>query len=490
MHTTQRLFRAAFGLTLANLIVTILNAVIGVVTARSLPAFEYGQVAFFMSIYLLATLLAGLGLTDQAMRDVAEHRALGQTGLLHQTFYTLLAVRLATAGVLVLVLCAYGLLLQQWTPVIIGVAAAFAMTFDFLTGVLRGLQRNSVLIGVLCLQPIVYLALIVLLAPATANQVLLLLCGSFGLATLATSAGLYGAGIGWPSTTAFSKTYIQRSTTGAAQLYLVALLQLAYSTIGTLMLGALGRYEGTGVLSVSLTITRMLPLMLGPTISSIYYPQLRISLAKQAHTQAAQAFDMFFATTLLIGIGGAALLAVFPDTAVQTLYTTKYIAAVPVVRLLTPLCVLLVIDMLLTWTLIAHNHALQAIKVLLGRVAMLAVCSGVATTLTPNHAVHGIAASYLIASGVGVVWLWTAARRSGTYNVIWQRIAVTTGAAFLVTLACRWCLPNLAWHNIGYLGNSVLAAVIYGCIAIVVYLRIQPQRDDDARCQQPAPLSL
>ena len=53
-------------------------------------------------------------------------------------------------------------------------------------------------------------------------------------------------------------------------LYGISLLQVAYGSAGAFFLGSARLYHATGLISVGLTVTRMLPLILGPTLASIF----------------------------------------------------------------------------------------------------------------------------------------------------------------------------------------------------------------------------
>jgi O-antigen/teichoic acid export membrane protein len=461
MQQTRRLSWAAFSLTFANVIVMVLNAVSGIYIARSFSSSQYGEVVYFMGIYLMATLLCGFGLTDQAMRDLAELKALDQRERLNQSFYTLLAIRLGTGALLTAALGVYALLLGSSTPLLIGVCAAVSMLSDFLTGALRGVQRIGGLIAVLCVQSILYLGLLLVIPLRSVEQIFVLFCGSLVLTALLGATLLCGAKLGLPGRRSLSRSYARSSGGGAAQLYIVTLLQTAYSSVGTLILGAFGLYAATGLLSVSLTVARMLPLILGPTIVSMFYPQLRACLARQNYAAAAHIFELFFRAALLATIGGTVLLIVYPDTAIQLLYTAKYLDAAPALLVLAPTSLLMVVDLFFTWTLIAHQAVRQAIILLMARLVVLTLGAGGAVLLGGDLAPLTLAGAYLLSSCVGIGLQRRALRTLAAYKLHLLELSVVLALALGLALLCRFGLPSLGVASIAYFGNSVATAVLY-----------------------------
>ncbi|MBV9789288.1 MAG: hypothetical protein JOZ51_13985 [Chloroflexi bacterium] len=471
MQHTRRLSWAAFSLTFANLVVMVINAVGGIYIARSLSSSQYGEVAYFMGIYLMATLICGFGLTDQAMRDLSEFKALEQREQLNQSFYTLLAIRLGSGALLTAALAIYALLLGSITPLLIGVCAAVSMLSDFLTGALRGVQRIGGLIVVLCAQPLLYLGLMLTMPLRSVEQVFTFFCVSLIVAALLGGLMLLRSGLGLPSRRSLSRSYVRSSGGGAAQLYIVALLQTAYGSVGTLILGAFGLYAATGLLSASLTVARMLPLILGPTIVSMFYPQLRACLARQSPEAARQTFDLFYRAAVLATIAGTALLLVYPDTAIQTLYTNKYLDAASSLQLLAPASLLMVIDLLFTWTLIAHQAVRQAILLLSVRLAVLSLGAIVAVLAGSAAAPLVLALAYGLSACVGVGLQARAMRRLAAYPLRLLEIGVMLGLSLLLALLCRSMLPNFQLAAIEYFGNSVITALLYGLALLFYFYR-------------------
>lgn len=471
MQHTRRLSWAAFSLTFANVVVMVINAVGGIYIARSLSSDQYGEVAYFMGIYLMATLLCGFGLTDQAMRDLSEFRALDQREQLNQSFYTLLAIRLGSGVLLTAVLALYALLLGSITPLLIGVCAAVSMLSDFLTGALRGVQRIGGLILVLCAQPVLYLGLMLAVPLRSVEQVFAIFCASLVVAALLGSLMLLRSGLGLPGKRSLSRSYARSSGGGAAQLYVVALLQTAYGSVGTLILGAFGLYAATGLLSASLTVARMLPLILGPTIVSMFYPQLRACLARQSQDSALHTFDLFYRAAVLATIGGTALLLIYPDTAIQTLYTAKYLDAASTLQLLAPTSLLMVVDLLFTWTLIAHQAMRQAIILLSARLVVLSLGAAGAVLADSASAPLFLASAYLLSACIGVGLQARVLRRLAAYHLRLLETGAMLGLALALALLCRLMLPNLHLASIEYFGNSAITAMLYGLALLFYFYR-------------------
>ncbi|HEY1016585.1 MAG TPA: oligosaccharide flippase family protein, partial [Herpetosiphonaceae bacterium] len=398
------------GLTLASVLVMGLNAVAGVSIARALSASAYGEFSYLMGLYLLATLLGGFGLTDQAMRDIGGFRATGERDQARQAFYALLAARIGSGAGLIAALAVYGLAMGQPLPALVGVAGALSMTADFMVGVLRGFNRLGSVIAMLCVQPIAYLALLAAGGGGRVEDILGLFCISQGLSLLAGVGLVLLAAPGWPRRPLIDLSRVRRSGAGALQLYLVSLCSMIFNTLGSLVLGAFRHYDAAGLLSASLTLTQMAPLILGASIVSVFYPQLSALVATGAAAEAAATFRAFCGPLALLALGAAVGLAVFPASALQALYTDTYLAASGAVLLMAPVSCLMLIELLCTWTLIAHHAERRAILALLFRTGLLGAGLLLAALGPPGRALATASLSYLVSSAVGCGLLcWQAA---------------------------------------------------------------------------------
>jgi O-antigen/teichoic acid export membrane protein len=458
--------QAAIMLTLSNVLVMVVNAIVGIAIARTLPTQQYGEVAYLMSIFLIATLLAGFGLTSQVMRDIAELAGNRASGALNRTFYTLLAIRLATGFAVFAVSAGYAAIVQDSLFLLVGVGVALAMLSDFLSGVLRGVQRIKSVILMLWCQPVAYLILLFGQPIVRADQVLAAFSLSFALSVALGSLLLWGSGITWPRRNSFSRSYARASSGFALQLYSVSLLQVAYGSAGTFFLGSVGHYHANGLASVSLTLTRMLPLILTPAIGSVLYPQLCTLLAAKEQVAAEQCYRSFYRVSLLVAIAGGMLLAAFPDTAILLLYTAKYAEATPILRLLAPVSALMVVDLLFTWTLIAHRQVQTTINILAVRLLLL-ICGSVAAMLAPEQSAAALLAfAYAGSACVGVLMQGWAMHRILHYPLQLIESGVFIGITILLALLCRIVLPPFSVSGISFLGNALVMATIAAIIAI------------------------
>lgn len=471
MERTFNSSRAAVALTLSNVVVMVINALIGIFIARSLGTFEYGQVAYFMSIFLLATLIGGLGLTSQAMRDIAETYAQRNFGHLNRSFYTLLTIRLGTGMILIVAMAIYSYYEQSIIPVTVGVCAALSMLSDFLTGVLRGVQRIRGLILVLWCQPVLYLLLLMLNHVSSAEQVIIAFGVSFGIAVVVGVLLLIRSTIGLPRRESFSRAYARSSGEFAVQLYGISLLQVAYASAGAFILGSARLYEATGLISIALTIARMMPLVLGPTLGSIFYPQLCADLAGADAAAARKSFAAFYKIFLLIAIGGMAVLIIYPDTAVYTLYTAKYAEAAPILRMLAPISLMMVVDMVFTWTLIAHRATRQTLLILIGRLSALSVGGLLATQGDAQSAPMVMAIAYVVSATLGLVMQGIAVRRITLYPLHLSEVLLVGVVALGLAALCRYVIPDLPIGSIRFLPNALVAGLLYGGIVLMAFYR-------------------
>lgn len=457
--------KAAVSLTLSTVVLMAINALTGVFVARSLGAQPYGEVAYYMSMYLLATLIGGFGLTSQVMRDVGEaYERRSQEGV-SRSFYTLLTARLVSGLVLVGVTAVVAAVQSNPTMLLVGVGAALSMLSDFLGGLLRGVQRIGRLILLLWFQPAIYLALLATQPMSTAAQVILAFSISMAASVALGFLLLLGTPLGRPRSGSLSSAYVRASSGLALQIYSIGLLQTFYGSIGTFVLGYAHLYHETGLISVALTIARMPPLVLGPAIGSVLYPQMCAKLSAGALGMASAAFDMFRKVCLLVAGSALVLLLVFPDTALATLYTESYLDAAPALRLLAPTSLMLVADLLITWVLVAHQAIRPVLFSLVVRLALI-VLGSIAAVFYQQDAALVVSGAYTISALAGLALQISALYKATRYHLQVFRTVVAMIVALATAIACRAGIPDLHLGVISYLGNAVVAAVscsvIYG----------------------------
>ena len=388
----------------ASVVMTGASLVSGFFIARQLDSQQYGQYAFMASVYLLMLLGLGFGLTSQIVKDIAErHRVTPQH--YQQQVSGVVALRFLTA---LLAAAGGGLAtLVSGTPAYAcaGVAAACAMSVDFMVGISSALNRLRSVVLLLCMQQIVLLGCVLVFRVTTAAAVyrifLISHCCTFVYASI--QMALLREPRLVPRFTAI--VGLQWRNLVAGQVYLVVLLQTAYSTLGISMLGALGAFSAAGELSIAMTLARLVPLLAGTITTVLYYPRLCAYFSDRQYQGFSATVSLALELTTLIAAGGAAFLLVYADVLVPLLYTNRHLLAVPLLRVLAVLCFFGVADLVLTWPLVAEGRSWWAVLPLLVRVGLLALGWPIALSVGTDLQATVVAGVYTALSGM---WLGSA----------------------------------------------------------------------------------
>lgn len=473
MRLSQNRLVASLLVSSTNIVVLTVNSVASLIVARSLPHEEYGEVAYYLSTFLLISLLAGLGLTDQATRIVAEKKGRGDTDSLERSVAELFGLRVASAFFVLVPIGAWTLLSGQRAILLCGFAAVLALFLDFCAGIFRGHQYYAELASTLLVQPLLYLALLLTHRPQSSESVLGLLLASFGFATgfvlvVAKVRRLLPLA---PSIKGIYRNKKPLFLGSAGVFYVLALTQVAFGTLGTFVLGRMGLFAAAALLSIALTAIRLLNSLLPPAVVSVYYPRATALLRKGQKENAQRLFTRFLLPMAVVALGGAAILFYFGDLLIPLLYTAEYREAVPFLRILAPTGALLAMDSLMIWTMVSHAKGHVAARWYLVRVLMLVICGfTIQGILGADRAALSWSLAYLLVTVLLFGYQLVAVGRHTGYSFSVIRIAVLGIAVTFAAWGARSRLPNLIFAGIDWLGNLLIVCAITAVLVIIAVL--------------------
>jgi O-antigen/teichoic acid export membrane protein len=401
--------------TLAQLSVGGLYALTSLYLVRTLPTEQYGRAAFGIYIYTLLQAVAGLGLGTGVLAEVARGRT--SEGVAWPTVHALLWVRLFSIVPVLLVGFGWAALSGNVLPAMASVIAAPAIVADFLIGVLAGGLRTRAYVLVTLCQPASFLALLLLLRASTAESALIALGSALALSVLLAVAFLGRRGSSRIGRPRVSLSELGHAVGVARNAYLIGTLNIGFTSIPIILLGALGRYAEAAALSIVLTLVRFAPEALGLAVVSTYFPRLKA--AEPRGPAAAALFGTFARLLAVLAIPATAGLAVLGRPLLAVLFGGRYDQLAPYLTVGSVLVVLLAAESLLIWTLVARNEgsiAIVAVALRLG-VILAASIGTVALGLSNDDSLVVL----LIAAGAGVLSsvIIQALRTRRTFSLPW-----------------------------------------------------------------------
>jgi len=379
------------------------TTVAGLYLARLLPIAEFGRLAFVLNAYLLLVLVAGLGLTVGVSAEVASGRSRGAAEV-WENVAALAMLRLLTAALAVA--CGALVAALSGDPLLLlgTVAAASYIVQDFVAGILQGLLRTRTVSLLLVTQPVSYLAVILWLQPSRAEQVMEALVATF-LPSLALAAAVVAAlRLPWRRPTWGTLARLGRAVALSGHSYLLSFLQMGFLSVAILVLGALGYYAEAAVLSIIFTLVRPMYGIWTAVLAAGYFPRLH-ALGSLADPEARSLFDGFAraagALSIPVGLG----LAVFAQPVLALLFGGRYDGFATYLAGASPLVVLLALEGLITWTLLAQRGAVWASVALLARFSVVAAACLVVAVVPGSAAwcLPFLVAGHVIAGAVGVL---------------------------------------------------------------------------------------
>jgi O-antigen/teichoic acid export membrane protein len=386
--------------TVAGGIALAATVVLGLLLARALDPAAYGQTNVLLNEFLILNLVSGFGLTVGATAAAAKLQVgSGQDewDVLHLLRFTTLVCPLAAGAI-------WSVVQADPLHLVVGLAVCGFMVQDFYIGSLQGTGRFGAASTIVAFQPLLFVGAVggALLA-GTASPALVV------WALFASNA--VAAGLGAALVAMGQDSFLpQRRTTWPQARQRIALnlafqvitfLQYGFVSLPIVVIGNAGQYAEAGLLSIVLTLVRLVLVFLGPVLTGFYYARTCQLVERGDRSQLRQSFQLTARLATLAGLAWAVGLAAFPTLAIGTLYGSSYLDASSLLVVMMPLAPLLALDSVLTWTLIAERRAGTVIVALGLRLAIgLGATLVAALSAAPRLDVLGI--GYDIATVVGL----------------------------------------------------------------------------------------
>jgi O-antigen/teichoic acid export membrane protein len=402
----------------AQLLATGLLALASLYLVRSLSTYEYGRTAFGLNINQLLLTFAGLGLGAGVLAEIAGVR---QHGLTWASVHALLGIRVLSVGPILLIGLAWAVATSDLLPALAAVAAALFLVQDFLAIMLAGdLRARASALVIVCL-PLCYGGLLVLLQVGTAESVLAALSAALLTSLLLAIALLERGTSGWVGWPRGSLIHLRRAFGVARYAYVIVVLQTGVYVIPIILLGALGRYGEAAALSIVITLIRFVPEALSFAVLTTYFP--RLSAMDPLDYEARTLFGTFARLLGCLAIPAGLGLAVMGAPLLAVLFAGRYDFLSQYLAIGSVLVLVLPVESLLTWTLVARGDGPFAVLGPAFRlVAILLACLVVLATDRVDSILM-----LLIASTAGAVMSVAiqGLRTMRQFSVPWPALALT-----------------------------------------------------------------
>jgi O-antigen/teichoic acid export membrane protein len=436
---------AALTMSAASLSVAVLNALWGLMVARSLPTHEYGRFAYFSSVVLFGMMFVGLGITAVVITELAKSNSANDIEGLNTAFYSLLLLRCVTIAPLLLVGGGLALFTGDSLYLHAALTACCALLLDFLVGALQGVQRTPRVALGMAAQPALYLGFVAVGLVTSASAAARVMEVTYALAVVVAMLLLVKTELGRFHGRFVSRSYLDRAVPLTGKVSLVIVLQLAYSGLVLICLGALGYYREAALLSVPLTLVRILPSVTKPVFYAVFHPRLVEMLSRAENEAAKRLIAAFVEGSVVLTLTVAALMMVFPTTIIHTTYSEKYVGSSHALIVLAPMVCILAIDGLLTLFFIASHRPRIAVVALTTRLLLLAGLSAGILTWGSHAKIVLLAAAYVLSALVGVIIEYVEYQRWSGVAVIRLRVFLFAAYCFAVVVACRYALPDASF---------------------------------------------
>ncbi|NWJ45687.1 MAG: oligosaccharide flippase family protein [Chloroflexi bacterium] len=452
-------------------LMVFLNALSGFYVARNLIPYEYGRLTYFTSLFLIVSLVFGFGLTVSAIQHLSRFNIVKNYSELNRMFYSLFLMRLSVLLPLLLLSGCLSLITGDDLYFLVGLAASLSVVADFLCGVFQGLQQIWRTALLYLLQPIAFIVLLVAGLNQSSKSVILALELSFGLACVLGILLLWGTGIARPLLKFFSLPHIKVALPISGQSYTISLFQTLYYTYALVWLGSLNQYGEAALLNIAWTLVRILPLGLTPLLNTVLFPRLRslvtsIDDLNDRKKAASNLVAIYFKGVVVLGLSVSALMAFFPEIVIEFFYTSKYLAAAPILVILAPTVLFLGLEPLLTVTLIALEKTMLPIMANLLRLLLVGVIGLGGYMLGALDLNLLLALAYLLSAFAGTALLaFYYFRLSGTFHagLLFGFAASSMGIA----ATCRLLLPEISGDFIVRLYRPAVGGLLMAGIALV-----------------------
>jgi O-antigen/teichoic acid export membrane protein len=427
----------------AQLIVGVLWALTSLYLVRSLSTHEYGRLAFGLYVYTLLQAVAGLGLGTAVMAEVARGR--GSSPVAWPAVHALLWARLLSTIPVVLVGFVWAVAAGNVLPAMAGLLACLGIVAEFLINVLAGGFRTRAYAVTIIAQPSTFLVLLVALQVRTAEVALIGLGAAlaFSLGLGITFLGIRGPqGVSRPRVTL---DMLGHAVAVARNAYLLYTLNIGFVSFPIIVLGAGGRYAEAASLSILMTLLRFAPEALGLAVISAYFPRRKAFDVEGPDAQAL--FGTFARLLATIAVPAALGLAILGRPVLAVLFSGMYDSLAPYLVVGSLLVVLLPLESLLAWTLVARNDGWTAILAFVVRLLVVVVaCLGFVLT-DGRDAVLVVLVASVAGALVSVAFQWLRAQRQGQLRLPVREAAGYALVVGLAYVAIRALLPgdSAAW---------------------------------------------
>ncbi|MFN8633883.1 MAG: hypothetical protein U0893_08520 [Chloroflexota bacterium] len=396
-----RLVGGAMAVTVAGGIALAATVGLGLLLARAFDPASYGRTNVLLNEWLILNLVSGFGLTVGATAASARWRVGGgqdEWDVLHLLRLVTLLFPLAVGAV-------WSLVQSDPFHTVVGLAVCGFMIQDFYIGSLQGAGRFGAASLVVAFQPLLFVGTVgvaLLAGLASPGLVIWALFASnaaaAGLGAILVASGLPTflprRRISWPQA--------RRCIALNLSFQVITFLQYGFVSLPIVIVGNAGQYAEAALLSVVLTLVRLVLVFLGPVLTGFYYARTCQLVEGGDHREVRRSFGLAARLATLAGLAWAIGLASFPTLAIGTLYGRGYLDAASLLVTMMPLAPLLALDSVLTWTLIAQRRA-GAVVLALGLRLSIGLGAVLAVALSPDSGLEVLGIGYDVATIIGLV---------------------------------------------------------------------------------------
>lgn len=457
-------------------LIQVTTAIAGLFIARGLGIAQYGEVAYFFSVFGMVVLIGSLGLSTQVTTEAARLVGIGTTRSRSGKISILLEARLVTVAVLDII-AALVAIQGDRTAAVAVVAGSVALLTGFGFGIVQGLGGARLVAGLQLTQALLYLGTVALWASVGPGRVFATVIGTYTISFLGTIVACRQL----LATAIRSRWHIGETLRAIIPLtgpvYFLTLLLAPYGGIAVLTLGKAGAFESAAEVSVALALTGPLSGALATIIGAYYYPHLCALVARDAPT-CREFYEGFYRPIAALGILATIILAVFPAELISILYGPRYLAGVATLRAMAPAAGFLAVGQLMVWTLWSHGQVRCALAGAFVQLVVLlaAVALAVSRPTVPLWWL-GLGHSLAAASGVAV-WSIGLRRLGRDYRWHVRRLTVTTGSALAVAALLQRALAALETNRLTSAMGLVVATLLVGALVagLAVPFSLRPTR--------------
>ena len=446
-----------------------LSAAAGLLIAWTLPPEVYGEVAFFFAALGMIVMLASLGLTTQAMAQVAGSTGWGTGGEQPHISHSVLLARVLTLAALVaastLALAAGQVMLGM-----AGIAAATVLASEFGMGIVQGLGHAKLAASLQLGQSIVYVCAIVFWGREHVYRVAVATCLSY-LAVLL---------LGWPAyrTTLGSSiagridgvSHWRSDTFAPLKIYLLALTLAPFTALVVFALGMAGRYEDAAAVSLALSLIVLLGTVAHTVIFVQFFPRA-CQLVAERSPGLSNWIDWFYRLFSAIAVGSFVICLAYPDLIITFLYTPVHEASAEPLRGMALAVTSATLGQFLSATLIACNQLRWAILGGGTQLLVLLILVLLAVT-TPGVSSFWIGAGHSVAAMAGIV-VWTTGLRTSApaFDLHPKRLVSAILAAVGLCLLLGMIGPSMTDRTRAAEGAFLLlAGASIGAVTLAIFM--------------------